>query len=112
MTSPTKKYNNNNENKDILMKKTLLQIDMHHKIELEDDDNKKSVMKFKRLDIFNLEKYLPNFLYKIPYEFLNRMNRNKLQANDNSLVSSITTNDYSLENDNPKNLDLFLILEK
>ena len=35
------------------------------------DDNKKSVMKFKRLDIFNLEKYLPNFLYKIPYEFLN-----------------------------------------
>ena len=76
------------------------------------DDNKKSVMKFKRLDVFNLEKYLPNFLYKIPYEFLNRMNRNKLQANDNSLVSSITTNDYSLENDNPKNLDLFLILEK
>ena len=76
------------------------------------DDNKKSVMKFKRLDIFNLEKYLPNFLYKIPYEFLNRMNRNKLQANDNLLVSSITTNDYSLENDNPKNLDLFLILEK
>ncbi len=76
------------------------------------DDNKKSVMKFKRLDIFNLEKYLPNFLYKIPYEVLNRMNRNKLQANDNSLVSSITTNDYSLENDNPKNLDLFLILEK
>ena len=76
------------------------------------DDNKKSVMKFKRLDVFNLEKYLPNFLYKIPYEFLNRMNRNKLQANDNSLVSSISTNDYSLENDNPKNLDLFLILEK
>lgn len=76
------------------------------------DDNKKSVMKFKRLDFFNLEKYLPNFLYKIPYEFLNRMNRNKLQADDNSLVSSITTNDYSLENDNPKNLDLFLILEK
>ena len=76
------------------------------------DDNKKSVMKFKRLDIFNLEKYLPNFLYKIPYEFLNRMNRNKLQANDSSLVSSISANDYSLENDNPKNLDLFLILEK
>lgn len=76
------------------------------------DYNKKSVMKFKRFDVFNLEKYLPNFLYKIPYEFLNRMNRNKLQANDNSLVSSITTNDYSLENDNPKNLDLFLILEK
>lgn len=76
------------------------------------EENKKSVSKFKRLDILNLEKHLPNFLYKIPYEFLNRINRNKLQANDNSLVSSISTNDYSLENDNPKNLDLFLILEK
>ena len=38
-------------------------------------DNKKSVSKFKRIDILNLEKYLPNFLYKVPYEILNRMNR-------------------------------------
>ena len=91
---------------------TMKGIDGNDKIKKYYYDNKKSVMKFKRLDVFNLEKYLPNFLYKIPYEFLNRMNRNKLQANDNSLVSSITTNDYSLENDNPKNLDLFLILEK
>ena len=76
------------------------------------EENKNSVSKFKRLDILNLEKNLPNFLYKIPYEILNRMNRNKLQANDKSLVSSISTNDYSLQDDNPKNLDLFLILEK
>ena len=69
-------------------------------------------MKFKRLDVYNLEKYIPNFLNKIPYEFLNRMNRNKLQANDKSLVSSISSNDYSLQDDNPKNLDLYLILEK
>ena len=76
------------------------------------EENKKSVSKFKRLDILNLEKYLPNFLYKIPYEFLNRVNRNKLESNDRSLVSSISTSDYILEKDNPKNLDLFLILEK
>ena len=69
-------------------------------------------MKFKRLDILNLEKYLPNFLYRIPYEFLNRINRNKLESSDSSLVSSISTNDYILEDDNPKNLDLFFILEK
>jgi len=75
-------------------------------------ENKNSVMKFKRLDILNLEKYLPNFLYRIPYEFLNRINRNKLESNDSSLVSSISTNDYILEDDNPKNLDLFFILEK
>ena len=76
------------------------------------EENKKSVSKFKRLDILNLEKHLPNFLYKIPYEFLNRINRNKLEADDRSLVSSISTNDYLLEDDNPRNLDLFLILEK
>lgn len=76
------------------------------------EENKKSVSKFKRLDILNLEKYLPNFLYKIPYEFLNRVNRKKLESNDRSLVSSISTSDYILEKDNPKNLDLFLILEK
>lgn len=76
------------------------------------EENKKSVSKFKRLDILNLEKYLPNFLYRIPYEFLNRVNRNKLESNDRSLVSSISTRDYILEKDNPKNLDLFLILEK
>ena len=75
-------------------------------------ENKNSVMKFKRLDILNLEKYLPNFLYRIPYEFLNRINRNKLESKDSSLVSSISTNDYILEEDNPKNLDLFFILEK
>ena len=39
-------------------------------------------------------------------------NRNKLEADDRSLVSSISTSDYLLENDNPRNLDLFLILEK
>ena len=38
------------------------------------DDNKKSVQKFKKLDIFNLEKILPSGLYKIPYEILNRLN--------------------------------------
>ena len=76
------------------------------------EENKKSVSKFKRLDILNLEKHLPNFLYKIPYEFLNRINRNKLEADDKSLVSSISTNDYLLEDDNPRNLDLFIILEK
>tara|TARA_B100000287_G_scaffold261558_1_gene246068 strand:+ start:2345 stop:3118 length:774 start_codon:yes stop_codon:yes gene_type:complete len=76
------------------------------------DDNKKSVEKFKRLDFLNLEKHLPNFLYKIPYEFLNRINRNKLSEKNKSLVSSISTNDYLLKNDHPENLDLFLILEK
>ena len=75
-------------------------------------DNKRSVSKFKRVDVLNLEKHLPNFLYKIPYEILNRVNRKKLESNNSSLVSSISTDDYFLCKDSPENLDLFLILEK
>lgn len=74
--------------------------------------NKKSVQKFKNLDIFNLEKNLPSFLYKIPYEILNRINRNKLENNNDSLVSSISEKDYYLNKDQKDNLDLFCILKK
>ena len=66
----------------------------------------------KKLDVFNLEKRLPNFIYKIPYEILNRMNRNNLKKNDDKLVSSITYKDYELVKDSPTNLDLFLVLRK
>lgn len=76
------------------------------------NQNLESVKKFKRLDIFNLEKNLPNFIYKIPYEFLNRINRNNLQSNDNELVSAITYKDYELIKDDPNNLDLFVLLKK
>ncbi|MFL2991759.1 MAG: class I SAM-dependent methyltransferase [Cytophagales bacterium] len=76
------------------------------------NQNLESVKRFKRLDIFNLEKNLPNFIYKIPYEFLNRVNRNNLQSNDNELVSAITYKDYELIKDDPNNLDLFVLLKK
>tara|TARA_Y200000002_G_C22682539_1_gene664677 strand:+ start:2945 stop:3718 length:774 start_codon:yes stop_codon:yes gene_type:complete len=76
------------------------------------NQNLESVKRFKRLDIFNLEKNLPNFIYKIPYEFLNRINRNNLQKNDNELVSDITFKDYELVKDDPNNLDLFVVLKK
>ena len=76
------------------------------------NQNLESVKRFKRLDIFNLEKNLPNFIYKIPYEFLNRVNRNNLQSNDNELVSAITYKDYKLVKDDPNNLDLFVLLKK
>ena len=76
------------------------------------NQNLDSVKRFKKLDVFNLEKHLPNFIYKIPYEILNRMNRNNLKKNDDKLVSSITYKDYKLVKDSPTNLDLFLVLRK
>ena len=74
--------------------------------------NVKSVQRFKKLDFLNLEENLPSFIYKIPYEYLNRYNRNNLSENNSKLVSSITYKDYMLVNDSPNNLDLFLILKK
>ena len=55
---------------------------------------------------------LPSGLYKIPYEILNRLNRNKLKNQNNALVSSISVDDYFLQKDDSNNLDLFLILKK
>ncbi|UII33385.1 methyltransferase domain-containing protein [Fulvivirga ulvae] len=74
--------------------------------------NKKSVRKITRFDIFNLQYRLPASLLRIPYDLLNRMNRNKLKDSNDSLVNDIHHSDYLLSDDADKALDLFLIVEK
>jgi len=74
--------------------------------------NKKSVHKITRFDIFNLQYHLPAAVLKIPYDLLNRMNRNKLQTTDDTLVKSITNTDYLLSNNADDSLDLFCVMEK
>ncbi len=76
------------------------------------ENNRKSVNKIMRFDVLNLQYHLPAALLKIPYEFLNRRNRNKLKTADNSLVMDINHTDYSLADKSDENLDLFCILEK
>lgn len=74
--------------------------------------NKKSVNKIMRFDIFNLQYKLPAGLLKIPYDLLNRMNRNKLQTGNDSLVQQITHEDYLLNDNGDESLDLFCVMEK
>ncbi|MFZ1808163.1 MAG: class I SAM-dependent methyltransferase [Cyclobacteriaceae bacterium] len=74
--------------------------------------NKKSVEKIARLDFLNLQQRLPAGLYKIPYELLNRWNRNKLKDEDDELVSVITHENYPVTEEASKALDLFLIVQK
>lgn len=74
--------------------------------------NKRSVQKITRFDIFNLQYRLPASLLRIPYDLLNRLNRNKLKDSNDSLVNDIHHTDYLLTNDADKALDLFLIVEK
>ncbi|MEO9872879.1 class I SAM-dependent methyltransferase [Ekhidna sp.] len=74
--------------------------------------NRASVQRIMRYDFFNLQHRLPAGLLRIPYDILNRMNRNKLKETGDKLVKSITFEDFSLEDQNEQNLDLFCLLTK
>ncbi|MEM7106794.1 MAG: methyltransferase domain-containing protein [Bacteroidota bacterium] len=74
--------------------------------------NKASVRKITRFDILNLQYRLPASLLKIPYDLLNRLNRNKLKATNDELVNTITHEDYLLTEEADQALDLFCILRK
>ena len=76
------------------------------------EENKRSVAKFKRLDVFNLEYRLPGSLLRIPYDILNRVNRNQLNQENAGLVSEIVVDDYLFSTESDSNLDLFCIARK
>jgi 2-polyprenyl-3-methyl-5-hydroxy-6-metoxy-1,4-benzoquinol methylase len=76
------------------------------------EQNKRSVRRITQFDIFNLQYRLPASLLKIPYEILNRWNRNKLQTNDKHLVTNIHHEDYIVVEDATDALDLLLIVNK
>jgi ubiquinone/menaquinone biosynthesis C-methylase UbiE len=74
--------------------------------------NKRSVERFTRWDFLKLQYRLPAAFLRIPYELLNRWNRNKLQSADNKLVTDIHHSDYIVVNDATNALDLLLIATK
>ena len=74
--------------------------------------NRKSVQKIMRFDIFDLQHRLPASILRMPYEILNRMNRNKLHKQEGNAVVNISHEDYPLEEDPSKGLDLFYIMWK
>lgn len=76
------------------------------------EENKRSVQKITRFDVFNLQYRLPAALLRIPYDLLNRMNRNKLNQGNSTLVATIQHDDYFLTDKASEALDLFLVLEK
>ena len=75
-------------------------------------ENKESVKHLTRFDIFDLQHKLPSFLLKVPYEIMNRLNRNKLQTSDNELVASITHDDYVVSDNADISLDLLAVLTR
>ena len=76
------------------------------------EQNKRSVKRITQFDIFNLQYRLPPSVLKIPYEILNRWNRNKLQSNAKGLVTNIHHDDYIVVEEASNALDLLLIVKK
>ncbi len=76
------------------------------------DRNKASVRKITKYDVLDLQYRLPSWLLRVPYDILNRLNRDNLKKGADDLVASISHEDYELKEMNEQNLDLFCILRK
>jgi ubiquinone/menaquinone biosynthesis C-methylase UbiE len=74
--------------------------------------NRASVQRLMKWDVFDLQHRLPAFLLRVPYELMNRLNRNTLNAGADQLVASITHEDYLVSEDAETSLDLFAICTK
>ena len=75
------------------------------------EQNKASVKKLTRFDIFNLQYRLPRRLLQVPYDLMNRLNRNRLLQAD-GLAAEINYTDYLVSNDPAGSLDFFYIATK
>lgn len=70
------------------------------------EQNKESVRKLTRFDIFNLQYRLPRRLLQVPYDLMNRLNRNRLLQAD-GLAAEIQYTDYVVSSDPAGSLDFF-----
>ncbi len=96
----------------IFQEATMKGITGNEKVMSYHEQNRKSVRRFTRWDVLDLQHRLPASFLRMPYEILNRMNRKKLKAGNSELVMGITHEDYFLTNDSINCLDLFLEVRK
>ena len=75
------------------------------------EQNKASVERFTRFDIFDLQHRLPRRLLQVPYDIANRMNRNRLLQAD-GLAAEIDYTDYVVSNNPAGSLDFFYVATK
>jgi hypothetical protein len=60
-------------------------------------------------DFLDLQHRLPGWLLQIPYEILNRFNRNKLLEGTGGLAAEINWDDHYLSNEPEKCIDFFFV---
>lgn len=74
--------------------------------------NRQSVNRIMRWDFLDLQHRLPAWLLRIPYDLMNRLNRNRLHQSADELVAGITHRDYLVTDQADQALDHFLIVRK
>jgi SAM-dependent methyltransferase len=98
--------------REIFSKVTILGISGNQKVMQYYNENKESVQRMTRFDILNLQYLLPSVVLRLPYEILNRINRNRLKNNNSGLVNDITFEDYQITENPDEALDLLCIMHK
>lgn len=74
--------------------------------------NREGVRRITRFDPLDLQHRLPAWMLRLPYDILNRLNRRRLLARNDSLTNSITMDDYRLDPHAEAGYDLFCIARK
>lgn len=76
------------------------------------EKNRAAVNRMMRWDVLNLQYRLPAAVLRIPYDILNRLNRNRIHQHAVTLVGAIGHEDYFVTDQADKALDLFLIVRR
>ena len=76
------------------------------------EQNRKGVECITRFDLLDLQHRLPRWMLQIPYDVLNRLNRRRLLADNTSLTTGITMDDYAVVPIHPHCFDLLYIATK
>lgn len=100
-----------------LAKKYFAQVEMkgvggNEKVMRYHERNRVSVNNLMKWDVLDLQYKLPAAVLRVPYELMNRLNRNKLKDQADELVMSIQQGDYLLIEQAEAALDLFLMVKK
>lgn len=84
----------------------------NNKVMLYHEENRRSIRKITRFDVFRFQYWLPRWILRIPYDLANRKNRNSLHKEHSGLVSGVVTEDFSIGTVNDRCLDFFCIAHK
>ncbi len=76
------------------------------------EQNRQGVERITRYDVLDFQHRLPRWMLQLPYDILNRINRRRLLAENDSLTRSIAMNDYEIVPYEDGCFDLFFVAKK